>query len=274
MVDNAGTLYILNDTLEPVHKLESMNTSQKHAVYEVIRIIKRVPLFLEDHYVRLKRSLNLLGLDLNITIQTLKQQIQKLVDANQQLNCNVKVMIYSESDIQNCFLYISKSYYPSMQEINAGVPVHLVYLERENPNVKLMNQTYKDIVNKKIKANNVFEVLLVNSKNKITEGSRSNVFFVKGSNVFTTPSEYILKGITRQYIIDTCKKIGLTVVETLTSVDELCELEGVFISGTSIKVLPVSNVDAYRYNSSVHPTITAIRDAFDKLIDDYIDKHK
>lgn len=274
MQDNIGSLYILNDTVEPSHKLDSTNLDKNNAVYEVIRIIERVPLFLEDHYIRLKNSLSSISCNLTITERELKVCIQKLVDANQLVNCNVKVVVYQDSIMQNFLIYVSKSCYPSREEVEKGVRAGLLRWERENPNVKLVNPVYKDAVSRSISEKNVFEVLLVNKAGDITEGSKSNLFFVKEGKVYTAPEEYVLKGITRKYIFKACDKIGIKVTEKLININSLNEVEGLFISGTSIKVLPVSDVDGHRFNSSIHTVITAIRDQFDRILDDYILEHR
>ncbi|WHH58524.1 aminotransferase class IV [Petroclostridium sp. X23] len=274
MLDNIGTEFILNNTIETADKLKKVNIPADTRVYEVIRIIEKVPLFLEEHYLRLKKSFDLLEMDLNISYEKLREQIHVLVEANQLINCNVKVIVYLKEEVQSSLIYISRSYYPSSEEIKNGVPADLLYLERQNPNIKLVNDDYKKMVSDKIQQNDLFEVLLVNNDDKITEGSRSNAFFVEGKRVFTAPGEYVLKGITRQYILEACKKAGVEVVETLVDVAALNTIDAVFISGTSIKVLPVSNIGKKRYPSGSHSTVNAISSQYNSLIENYIKTHK
>lgn len=181
-------------------------------------------------------------------------------------------MVYHEDTIQKCLVYISKSYYPPKAEIESGVKVNLIHLERKNLNAKVINSAYKDEVNRKIKESNSFEALLVDSDGNITEGSRSNVFFIIDHKAYTSSGEYVLKGITRQYIFEACKKAGVQVGEALICTGDLKNIEGLFISGTSIKVLPVSQVDETRYNSSTHPLIVSIRDQYDMIIEEYLKK--
>ena len=47
----------------------------------------------------------------------------------------------------------------------------------------------------------LYEVLLVNRDGVITEGSRSNVFFIKSGEVYTPPTDAVLPGVTRTMII-------------------------------------------------------------------------
>jgi len=274
MTDNIGTWYIFNEDVQSEEQLKNVRVPENHVVYEVIRIIEGVPLFLEDHYRRLKESFHLLGRKLTISEEALKTKIHQLTKVCGQKNCNVKVMVYPEQEQQNLLIYLSKYYYPTKEEVEKGVPVGLLLWERQEPNAKIMNHIYKEVVSKKIREQKVFEVLLVNRQNNITEGSRSNVFFVKGNKVITASGEHILKGITRQYVLEACKKAGVEVIEKLVHVNELNSMEGVFLSGTSIKVLPVSGIDEMVYQSGIHSTVIAIRNQFDLLVDEYVKNYK
>lgn len=270
MIDNAGKLLVHNGVIKSSEDFNDVEIQSNNPVYEVVRIIEGVPLFWEEHYIRMESSLKLLGRNLNVSEPELKMQMQRLINANMLLNCNVKLIVYREEDKQNQLLYISKSYYPGKSEIENGVKTGLLYLERKNPNAKVVNQSYKEAVSKKIQEGNLFEVLLVNESNMITEGSRSNVFLIKGNKVYTAPGELVLKGITRKYVIDACRNAGVELVEEPIPVNELRNVEGLFVSGTSIKVLPVCEVDEYTYDSSHHPVIVAIRDEYDRILDEYI----
>ncbi|MDP4093759.1 MAG: aminotransferase class IV [Bacillota bacterium] len=274
MKDIAAKIMMFDNNIINEEDFISKDYEDSDTVYEVIRIIDGVPLFLEDHYERLTGSLKALGLKPAISLNELASRIKKLAKANSLTNCNAKLNVFVKAGKQNLLIYISKSYYPGQEEISKGVKTGLIHLERNNPNVKQINHSYKEAAENKIKEIKAFEVLLVNQEGKITEGSKSNTFFIKGNKVFTSPGEYVLKGITRQYIIDACRQLNLEVVEALTDVIELGALDGLFISGTSIKVLPVSLIDEKSFRSAENSVITAIRSRFDKIIDDYIQARK
>jgi len=273
MTDNAGRYYIYNGELIDSINVEMPALEGNKAVYEVIRLIEGVPLFLEDHYERLQSSISNIGYETDFTFEVLAGQIKKTSEANESLNCNIKVMIILTGTGRQTLLYTSKSYYPDEALVEKGVNIGLLQLERENPNIKLINLTYKEAVEKKIREGNYFEVLLCSNDGSITEGSRSNVFFVKENRIFTAPGTNVLKGITRKYVMEACKSAGYEVLETCIDVSRLQEMDGLFLSGTSIKVLPVTGVEEFCFKSAKNPVIQAVREEYDKIIKKYIDKY-
>ncbi|NJD01465.1 MAG: aminotransferase IV, partial [Ruminiclostridium sp.] len=208
MTDNDGGYYIYNGELRDTAGTEMPAAAGNKSVYEVIRLIDGVPLFLEDHYERMRSSIRDSGSEPGFSLNALDGWIKKTAGANGKLNCNVKIMVMLTDGGKQILMYISKSYYPDAEMIEKGVKVGLLKLERENPNIKLINQANREAADKKIREGGYFEVLLCNNNGNITEGSKSNVFFVKEDRIFTAPGTHVLKGITRKYVIEACRSAG------------------------------------------------------------------
>lgn len=269
MDDNVGKFYILNGELkEASNNVTAIKGCRE--VYEVIRIINGVPLYLKDHMARMEASIIAIGEKTGFNHQELSRLIKELLEANKSYNCNVKVISSYLEEKSDLLLYISKSYYPKAEEYKKGVGVGLIQLERYNPEVKMVNHDYKKLVSQSIQSGGYFEVLLYSKDGSITEGSKSNVFFVMNGKVYTAPGYSVLKGITRQYVMEACRRAGYEVVEQFIKTDDLEKLDGVFLSGTSIKVLPVASVDKYGYHSSKNPVILAIGKEFNDMIEEYL----
>lgn len=76
-----------------------------------------------------------------------------------------------------------------------------------------------------------------------TEGSHTSIFFVKYGVVHTHPQgPNILSGITRQFIIELCTALGIKVKEKAVHVDELVEVDEVFLTGTTTQVMAVNSM--------------------------------
>lgn len=275
MDDNAGLYLIHNGTLKEYTDEVGRGIDQitGRAAYEIIRIIDGVPLFFRDHYDRLAGTLSNVGRKLDMSFAQMSENIHMLLEKTGEENCNIKVSVFYEAGSRHQLTYISKSYYPSEEETNAGVKTGLLRLERENPNTKIINKAYKEAVTQKIEEDGLFEVLLVDGRGRLTEGSRSNLFFVRDKKVLTAPGESVLRGITRKYVIEACLNAGFEVIEQFVEEDEVGQSDGAFLSGTSIKVLPIRSVDGLELRSPQNSVIAAVRREYDEILKKYIDKH-
>jgi branched-chain amino acid aminotransferase len=269
--ENIGNICIVNGETVPQEGLNQYTSDKYKAFYEVIRIIKGIPLFYEDHFTRLKNSMRKTDYELKLSKKELKDQIAKVCNLNKLSDCNVKVMVLQYGAEQITLAFINKFYYPTKQEYDNGVACCTVSLKRNNPNIKMIHTGYKEEIKRVADEKKVFEVLLVNENGKITEGGKSNAFFVKGNKIYTSPEDYILMGITRQYVIDVCNKLGYEVIETLIGVDLLANFDAAFITGTSINVLPVKTIDNYDLDSAKNQIIQHVLASYNSLVNSYID---
>ncbi|HSV87611.1 MAG TPA: aminotransferase class IV, partial [Bacteroidales bacterium] len=115
----------------------------------------------------------------------------------------------------------------------------------------------------------VYETLLVDAENCITEGSRSNVFFVKGEQVISPPLHDILPGITYKHVTLLCNQLGIALREEKVPVRRLPEFDGVFITGTSRKVLPAFRVDEFSYRTDLL-LVRRIQQEFNQKVAQYV----
>jgi branched-chain amino acid aminotransferase len=269
--DYIGNYCIISNDVKTVDELKLLNTDQM--VYEVVRVVDGVPLFLEEHFFRLEKSATLLGVKLSYRLNSIKENIIKLISLEQVVNCNVKIIISFIENSQTIAIYTSKFYYPTNEEYSKGVIVSLLNLERENPNVKKLNNQYTKTISEKVFETKAFELLLVNSNNQILEGSKSNAFFIQEKKVLTAPSNLVLEGITRRLVIEICNKLGIELAQTILTVNDLSKIDGIFLTGTSIKVLPVSKIDNCDFCPSSNNIVATIQKEYDEFMKQYILKN-
>lgn len=241
-------------------------------LYEVIRVIDGIPVFLEDHLQRLYQSAQLSGVYNLIGHGELEEKIKQLIiDENKQIgNIRLSFTITDTIIRPKTELVFSSHYYPNEEKYQTGVKVGLLTAERPNPQAKIQNTAIRNKVNLLMKKNNVFEVLLVDQEGNITEGSRSNVFFVKDNQLITCPDEKVLMGITRKKILQLCSVNVIPVIKKVISVSEIGHFEGAFLTGSSPKVLPISTIGEVKFNPGL-PLIKRIMDLYDGAIKEYLE---
>ncbi|SHG70508.1 D-alanine transaminase [Salegentibacter echinorum] len=88
-----------------------------------------------------------------------------------------------------------------------------------------------------------FNENLLIRKGYFTEGSHTSIFFVKYGMVFTHPANNdILEGITRNFVIELCAELDIEVKEKAVHVDELVEIDEIFLTGTTTQIVPVNTI--------------------------------
>lgn len=261
MKDIEGKIFFMNGQAKSVQEFKEENIVKGKTIYEVIRIMQGKPLFFNLHLERLYNSAILAGIEFNLQVSTVKAQIAALIDLNCIDSGNVKVA-YNNGSL---YVFKIKHSYPEKADYENGVATVLFMAERKEPNIKSIDNEFRAKANDKIKEKNVYEAILVDKNGFITEGSRSNIFMIKGNKLITSPSSKVLPGITRNIIIDLAKKLGLTVLEDNISYKDIWKLDALFISGTSPKVLPVNKVEDLHFNSSLNSAIKKIMVEYDKF---------
>lgn len=235
---------VRNDSIVEV---EPVLAPQKQ-VYEVIRFIDGLPVFFDAHFDRFLSSCQLAGVRHPIERQSLASKLVELAQMNGVSSCNLKYLVNVTDNSVDFFAGFVESSYPTEQMYHHGVSVGLLYEERVNPNAKVLNQSLRSRADAMIADKGYYEVALVNHQHRITEGSRSNLFFIDGDGtVITAPLGDVLGGITRQVILEELQRLNLPFIERTVGVDDLDSIVGGFISGTSPSVLPIAEMAGHNF---------------------------
>ncbi len=237
------------------------------AVYEVIRVRDGVPQFLDEHLKRFEKSWRLSGRSKTRSYlgeNSMADVFMQVVKVNDLQNQNVRI----DMDSRNLLIRAVESFYPPRSAYQSGVDTGSMMYTRKNPNAKVSNLTLLERVRQFKKIENVFEVILVNNDGQIFEGSKSNIFFLRGSHVFTPSTEYVLEGVTRKAVVDICKntrEITLHIEPILLS--EIDTFDACFLTGTSIDLLPIKSIDSQLFDSAENKYYRMLLKRFRELAD-------
>lgn len=265
--------FLHNDNKYETSDFDNIYKENAPSIYEVIRIIDKIPLFLEEHYQRLKNSASLLGKQISMSFDSTKTNIEKIIELNDVSNYNIKIVVNNFSKNTDYYFFFIKSSYPDEELYKLGIKTFLYDSIRENPNAKIINKSLRGEIDELLYKKNCYEALLVNKSGEVTEGSRSNAFFIREGKIYTSPKGDVLMGITRQRIIKLCMENGINVIESPILSRSLNTYEAAFISGTSPKILPISSIDDISFSTS-NKTLLRTMDIYNGEIDNYIKLHK
>lgn len=235
-------------------ELEELLGKDSAKIYEVIRVMNKKPIFLKEHFQRMQESIQLSKVKGSISYEDYKKSVELLISENEFVNCNIRVSYYYDTTEVVLFYYI-ESFYPSTEQFKLGVHTVTAKIQRNNPNVKAFQKDFKEKVQKIIEDNKAFEAILVNEDNTVSEGSKSNIFFVYKNKLITSPDSAVLLGVTRSKVIEVCENNGIEVEKRVIDFEELDCFDGAFITGTSNDVLPIKTIDERVYDSAVNEVV-------------------
>ncbi len=130
--------------------------------------------------------------------------------------------------------------------------------EAINPKIKSISNLNSLLGKLEAKASGAFEVIMLNNRDHICEGASSNIFWTKDKWVFTPDaSTGLLEGVTRSTIMRLCEeKLNLRVITGEFKLQDMKFADEVFITSTSLEVMPVVKVDDFTINQGQVGPIT------------------
>lgn len=247
MAEAINKYYLKNNEICAVSNFIDDDSEKGNIIYEVFRIEKGTPIFLKEHSERLHRSFSLLNMEMPFTLNEFKNSINRVIEANEYIIGNMK-MTYNIVSKELKIFYIPHKY-PSEKAYIDGVKTILYRGERDNPNIKIVNTSFRERINEELKKQDAYEAILVDRNGYITEGSRSNIFFIKDDKLITAPGKAVLLGITRMKVMEIAEELNVNIEERAVEESEIKDMDAMFISGSLAKVLPIACVDNIRLDT-------------------------
>jgi branched-chain amino acid aminotransferase len=96
--------------------------------------------------------------------------------------------------------------------------------------------------------------LLLDPDGNITEGTGNNFFIVKGGRVITPRGANILRGISREYVLQMCDELEIPAEEKDIETFDVYTADEAFVTGTPFSMLPVVSIDGVRIGALREPS--------------------
>jgi branched-chain amino acid aminotransferase len=265
MIEEAvGQKVWLDGQMKPAEALQPF-AGNAETYYEVLRVVAGKPVFISEHIRRLEASMKLSGhafpgFDyIRAGIYDYLQQ-QPVTEGN----LGFYVVVVADGTVHT-FIHQVVHIYPEPEMYQHGVRVSTLEATRDDPNLKRWNHTFRREMKSQKQIRQDYEILMVNPDGLITEGSRTNVFFWVGDVWVTAPDSLVLKGITRQKVLEICQNNHLPVRFEALPLQRLSEVTAVFLTGTSPKVLPVRQINNFMLDTA-RPDMRKIMRDYDELM--------
>jgi branched-chain amino acid aminotransferase len=139
-------------------------------------------------------------------------------------------------------LWSAERYEQGLNVVTAATPIP--HRESLSPRVKSLN--YLTHILAKIEGINAGadEILMMDSAGSVVEASGQNLFIVKNGELFTPPPYAgILKGITRDTVMELARAAGYPVHETILNRYDIYTADEAFLSGTATEIVAIRQLD-------------------------------
>ena len=272
---------ILNRNLSPLSDLKLLASNRAFlygdGVFETIKVISGKVFNFTAHFDRLKKSLEFLDIDCNISSTELLSLIEKLLSKNNINNSGrVRISFYRDSNGKylpdnNKGSFIIQSFINDVNyfELNkSGLSLGFYNEQKKNSgslsNLKSVNAVIYVLASLFAKKESFDDAIIFNEKDIPIETSNSNIFILK-DNVVITPdlSQGCVDGTMRNLIIDILKN-NYKVLETKINVKDFALAKEVFISNSISGVKWVKQVEEFKYESS--KVSSSIINSLNKLV--------
>lgn len=219
-----------------------------YGLFETVRVYHRMPFLLDAHLERLEASISALALEGLPSRDVFRRDVLALAASLGDGAIRLTVTAGNPGAGVAPAHHVAAravSYPPQLYATGATV-----CLAREPRNElsmlcrhKSLNQLQNIIEWQAAVKGGSTDCLFLNTQGQLAEGSRSNVFMVKGERLVTPSlSCGILPGITRLMVLDLARQAGLDVAEEAVTPGALYSSDECFLTNSLAELLPVRQI--------------------------------
>ncbi|QXM07180.1 aminotransferase class IV [Crassaminicella indica] len=218
-----------------------------YGLFETLKVHNGKIYFIDEHINRLENGCKELNIKLHYDLKLIKAYTYQLIHFNNLLFGVVKI-IYAKNKTGYDLLITTRENTYSKESYKKGFMVSFA-AAKKNPYSKLTyiksNNYLENILAKKEALKNGYdEAIFLNTDEFLSEGSCTNIFFVKDKIIYTPSIQCgILPGIMRKqiikliYALDLQLKIGTFTKEALYNADEI------FLTNSLMDLMPVAQLE-------------------------------
>ncbi|MBA2853351.1 branched-chain-amino-acid transaminase [Methanococcus maripaludis] len=248
-------------------------------VFEGIRAYDGVVFKLEEHIERLYDSADSIAMKIPASKVEMEEIVIETLKSNDLKDAYIRLVVTRGVgdlglDPRKCpkatIFCIAEAMKPLLGEDGIKVitsSIRRLPVDVLNPAVKSLN--YLNSILAKIQANyaGVEEAFLLDSEGYVAEGTGDNVFVIKNGKIKTPPlSSSVLKGITRDTVVDLAKEAGYSIIEEKMTLHDLFVADEIFITGTAAELIHVVELDGRVINNGkLGPITKDLSDRFKEI---------
>ena len=230
-------------------------------IYETLRTYNGRPFLYDRHIRRLRRSAQMIVLDLPFSDDELAARIRDTTTAASLGGAEAYIRVLVTRGIgeltydpkatpaPSVVIIIKPNVDPPADAFEKGVKVCLSPILRNhpgsvNPMIKSNNLLNNALAMQEALRRGGTEAIMRNYRGELTECTQSNFFIVKNGVALTPPLDAgLLPGITREFMFEVGKDVGVDVREQVLHDEDLFSADECFLTSTTKEAVPIVTVD-------------------------------
>lgn len=213
-------------------------------VYSNIKVVQGQMIMAEIEVDRLISSAKIIGLDHKFKKEEIINWAKQLVEKNNLHDSLIRLLLIGpEQDSEaQLFLFPVGLTFHQKQWYKQGAKLITFQGERFMPTAKVKSLFMSYMAYSQARKAGAYDALLIDRDGNIREGTRSSFFVIKDNVLIAPPAEKVLVGATRTILMAIVPDI-MQVKEEDIPLSRIKEYDEYFVTGTSVKVMPVRQID-------------------------------
>ena len=197
-------------------------------------------------------SADCIGLGHAFTPEDISSWIQSLVGEVGEDALNIKMLLMggNTKESSQLFIFPLAPLFPKRSWYRDGISICSFVYERWMPQAKTLNMLPSYYYYTHAKAEGHYDALLVDRDGALREGTRTNIYGMKGNSIFSPPKEDVLEGVTMMTLEHAIQNSIYTLQYKKIPYISIQNYDSVFLSSTSTKIIPVREVDGREFKIS------------------------
>lgn len=242
--------------------LEALFSPYLKGVFETILVLRKKPVLLERHLIRLYASASFFSIPLPER-EKVRELVEKKASSLDAEKGALRLVVQLNELYRETCIMVSEREYPYTDEMYLkGFKVCFSKWRRDFQNPlykhKVLHQLENRVAREIAVRSGYDDCLFLNLKGNVSEATASNIFIVKDGVLRTAPeTEGLLKGVVRDALIDLClSDEEIAVEESPVSADEFVAAEEAFLTNSLMGIMPIVSVEQRKIGNGVPGPIT------------------
>ncbi len=251
-------------------------------VWDSLRYHNNKFIFLNEHLDRLYKDAKLINLKIHVSRKKLSEALTKTIKINK-MKTDVHLRIVVSRGIKSTpyqspkvtiskptIIIIPEYKKPDIKAYKKGLKLVTVKTIRgpinvQNPQINSLSKLNCILACIEANKKNADEALMFDINGNVATNNSTHFFFVKNNTVFTSTGKYCVTGITRQKIIDICKKNKIKVKEKNFKLNEVLNADEAFCTGSFAGIVPVNAINKRKFSLKNNPLTMKLSNFYNSL---------